>query len=49
MHIDGYQRGLASMVYKLFDDKSAAVCADKYAAVATHTRTEINFNFENQN
>ena len=28
---DGYQRGLASMIYKFFDEKSASV-ADKSAS-----------------
>ena len=35
---DGYQRGIASMVYKFFDEKSASL-ADKSGAVKNENMT----------
>ena len=39
---DEYQRGIASVVFKLFDKKSSAMCANKFSP---HTGTEIKFKF----
>ena len=42
---DGYQRGLASMVYKFFDKKSALL-ADKFAAGSGVANNEIKQNLQ---
>ena len=39
---DGYQRGLASMVHKIFDKKSS------WSGVATKSSTEPNYQLENE-
>ena len=36
---DGYQSWRTSMVYKVFDKKSAGACANKSAGAFTHTGT----------
>ena len=43
---DGYQRGLASMVYKFFDKKSSGRCAD--ALLANKSTTEPNYQLANE-
>ena len=40
---NGYQRGIFAQIYRFFDKKSAATCAEKST---THNRTGTNF--ENQ-
>ena len=43
---DGYQRGLASMVYKFFDKKSSGSGAD--ALLANKSTTEPNYQLANE-
>ena len=43
---DGYQRGLASMVYKLFDKKSNGSSAD--TLLANKSATEQNYQLANE-
>ena len=43
---DGYQRGLASMVYKFFDKKSSG--SGVAASLANKSAIESNYQFENE-
>ena len=43
---DGYQRGLASMVYKFFDKKSSGSGVD--TSLANKSATELNYQLTNQ-
>ena len=43
---DGYQRGLASMVYKFFDKKSSGSGVD--TSLANKSATEPNYQLENE-
>ena len=43
---NGYQRGLASIVYTFFDKKSAAARANRSAGTSPHTGTVINSKYQ---
>ena len=45
---NGYQRGFASMAYKIFEKNIVAALANKSSAAATHTGTGVNSDSENQ-
>ena len=45
---DGYQRGLASIVYKLFDKKSASLNKSKGNGIANKSANEPNYRLANE-